>query len=148
MVFCLKMAIFPTFFFRAKKARKMCFMIFQNEKTPFQALKIRGSKTPNLRFFSRVNPWFWPKKGHFSIFFFFEIQARKMCFTILQKERTPFLLIKTRSAKSRKIEIFPKGLTHAFRLKMAIFPTFFFRHYREEKCVLQYSLTKKCLSYL
>ena len=30
-----------------------------------------------------------------------------------------------------KIDIFPKGLTHGFGPKMAIFPTFFFfRHYR------------------
>ena len=33
--------------------------------------------------------------------------------------------MKTRSPKSRKIDIFPKGLTHGFRPKRAIFPTFF-----------------------
>ena len=33
--------------------------------------------------------------------------------------------MKTRSLKSRKIEIFPKGLTHGFGPEMAIFPTFF-----------------------
>ena len=33
--------------------------------------------------------------------------------------------MKTRSPKSRKIDIFPKGLTHDFGPKMAIFPTFF-----------------------
>ena len=31
--------------------------------------------------------------------------------------------MKTRSWKSRKINIFPKGLTHGFSPKMAIFPT-------------------------
>ena len=35
-------------------------------------------------------------------------------------------MIKTRSSKSPNIEIFPKGLTHGFGPKMAIFPTFFF----------------------
>ena len=34
--------------------------------------------------------------------------------------------MKTRNSKSRKINIFPKGLTHGFGPKMAIFPTFFF----------------------
>ena len=29
-------------------------------------------------------------------------------------------------SKSRKIDIFPKGLTHGFSRKMTIFPTFFF----------------------
>ena len=27
---------------------------------------------------------------------------------------------------SKKIDVFPKGLTHGFGIKMAIFPTFFF----------------------
>ena len=33
--------------------------------------------------------------------------------------------MKTRSSKSQKIDLFPKGLTHGFGLKMAIFPIFF-----------------------
>ena len=45
---------------------------------------------------------------------------------IFKNEKTPFLAIKTRSSKSRKIEIFPNELTHGFGLKMTIFPTFFF----------------------
>ena len=34
--------------------------------------------------------------------------------------------MKIGSSNSRKIGIFPKGLTHGFRPKMAIFPTCFF----------------------
>ena len=34
--------------------------------------------------------------------------------------------MKTKSSKSRNIDIFPKGLTHGYGPKMAIFPTFFF----------------------
>ena len=34
--------------------------------------------------------------------------------------------MKTRSSKSPKLDIFPKGLTHGFGPKMAIFLTFFF----------------------
>ena len=37
----------------------------------------------------------------------------------------PFKAIKTRSSKSRKIDIFLKGLTHGFGRKMGIIPTFF-----------------------
>ena len=44
------------------------------------------------------------------------------------------------------IEIFPKGLSHGFGPKMAIFPTFLFRQYRPGKCLLRYSRTKKRLS--
>ena len=50
--------------------------------------------------------------------------------------------------KVQKIDIFPKGLTHGFNPKMAIFPTFFFRQYRPGKCFLRYSRTKKHLSRL
>ena len=49
-----------------------------------------------------------------------------MSFTILKNEKTPFQAIKTRSSKSRKIDIFANGLTHDFGLKIAVFPTFIF----------------------
>ena len=72
-----------------------------------------------------------------------------MSFTIFQNGKSPFQAIKRRSSKSRKIDIFPKGLTHGFGLKMVIFPTFFFsRKYRPRKCFLRYSRTKNGLSRL
>ena len=49
-----------------------------------------------------------------------------MSFMIFKNEKTPFYAIKARSPKSRKFDVFPKGLTHGFGSKMAIFPTFFF----------------------
>ena len=55
-----------------------------------------------------------------------------MSFTIFQNEKTPFQTIKTRSSNSRKIDIIPKGLTHAFGPKMAIFPTFFLGNIGQE----------------
>ena len=54
--------------------------------------------------------------------------------------------IKTRRAKSRKMEFFPNGLVYAFGQKLAIFSNFYFREYRLGKCVLGYSRTKKWLS--
>ena len=66
-----------------------------------------------------------------------------MSFTIFQNEKTPCQAIKTKRSKSRKIDIFPKGLTHDFGPKMAISPTFLFRQYRPGKCHLRYSRTKK-----
>ena len=41
-------------------------------------------------------------------------------------KKMPFKAIKTRSSKSRKIDIFLEGFTHALGPKMAIFPNFFF----------------------
>ena len=91
---------------------------------------------------------FAPKMAIFSTSFFEEIQARKMSFIINQNEKTLFYAIKTRSLKSRLIDIFPKGLTHGFGPKMAIFETFFFRQYRPGKCFSFYSRMKKRLSRL
>ena len=54
---------------------------------------------------------------------------------IFKNEETPFYAIKTESVESRKIDIFPKGLTHGFSLKMAIFRTFFLGNIdRENVC--------------
>ena len=64
----------------------------------------------------------WP----FFLLFFLGNIGRKMSLTIFYSEKTPFYAIKTRSSKSRYIEIFPKGLTHSFGQKMASFSTFFF----------------------
>ena len=55
-----------------------------------------------------------------------------MCFTTIYNEKTPFYVIKTRGSKSRKIEIFPKGLTHGFGPQMVIFSTFFLGNIGEE----------------
>ena len=48
-----------------------------------------------------------------------------MSFTIVKNEKTPFKAKNTRSSKSRKIEIFPKGLVHGYGQKLAIFPCVF-----------------------
>ena len=56
--------------------------------------------------------------------------------------------MKTRSSISRKIDFFPKVLSHGCDPKMAIFPTFFLRQYRPEKCLLRYPIAKKRLSRL
>ena len=112
-------------FVQAMQARKMSFTIFQNEETPFQAQKTTSS-----------------------IFSFLgNMDQENVFYDILDQEK-PFWAIKTRSSNRRKIDIFPKGLTHGFGPKMAIFPYFFFRQDRPGKCLLRYSRTKKHLSRL
>ena len=65
-----------------------------------------------------------------------------MLYDILELKKR-FSRLKKQVERVKKIEIFPKGLTHAFDPKIAIFPTFIFRQYRPEKCALRYSRTKK-----
>ena len=123
-----KMGLFPTFSFSAIYHRKMSLTIFQNEKTPFQAKKNRSSKSLKIDIFPKgLTHGFGPKMAIFPTSFFQAIQTRRMPFTIFQNEKTPFQAIKTTTSKSRKIDIFPKGVTHAFGPKLAIFGTFFFR---------------------
>ena len=131
-----KMAILPPFF-QPIQARKMSVMIFQNEQTPFQAIKTRRVTSRQIDIFPKgLTDGFGQKMAVFPIFFFQSIQARKMSFMIFYNEKTPFQAIKTRSSKSRKIDIFPKGLTHDFGPKMPFFHFLFFRQYRPGKCLL------------
>ena len=100
---------FQLFFFYAKQTRKMYSMIFQNEKTPFQAIKTRIYKSRKIDIFTHG---FGPKMAIFSTFSFQAIQTRKMSFMIFQNVKTSFQVLKTRSSKSLEIVFFPKRLTH------------------------------------
>ena len=61
----------------------------------------------------------------FQPFFLGNIDQENIFYDILERKNT-ILGYKQRGSKSRKIDIFPKGLTHGFFPKMASFPTFFF----------------------
>ena len=143
-----KIAIYPTSSFQVKEIRKMSFTIFQNEKTPrVQGIKTRRSNSRKIAIFlNGLTHGFGPKMAFFPTSFFFQAkQARKMSFTIFYTKKTPSQAIKTRNSKSRKIDIFLKGLTDGFGPKMAIFLKSFFRQYRPRKCFLRYSKSKKRL---
>ena len=137
MVLVQKWPFFKLCFFQAIQGRKMSFMILQNAKTPYQAIKTRNPKSGKIDIFPKgLTHGFGVKMAIFLTFFFQAIQPRKMSFMIFQNEKTAFQGIKKRSPKSRNIDIFYKGFTHGFRPKMAIFPTFFFKQYRPGKCLL------------
>ena len=60
----------------------------------------------------------------FPTFFVDNIGQENVFYDILERENA-FLSYKNKKLKCRKIDIFPKGLTHGFAQKMAIFATFF-----------------------
>ena len=101
--FSPKMAIF-FFFFQQIQARIMSFLIFQNEKTLFQAINTRSLKSRKIDiiFSTGVNPWFWSKNGHFTNLFFYAIYARKMSFIIFQNQKTLFVGYKNKKFKKPK----------------------------------------------
>ena len=144
--FSSKMAIFPTFIFQEIQDRKMSSTIISNEKTSFQPIIRRSQKSRKIDIFPKgLTYGFDSKMEIFGTFIFQEIQARKISFTIFQKEKTPFQAIKSRSSKRLKIDIFPNGLTHAFSPKMAIFPTFIFKEIQARKMSFTIFQNKKTL---
>ena len=74
----------------------------------------------------------WP---FLQLFLLGNIGLENVFYDILERKNA-FLGYKNKKFKSRKIDIFPKGLTHGFGPKMAISATFFFRQYRLGKCLL------------
>ena len=143
-----KMAIFPTIFFQAIQTRKMSFMIFQNEKMPFQALKTRSSKSRKIDIFPKgLSHGFGPKMAIFPTFFLGNIRQENVFYDILERKNA-FLGYKNKKFKKSKNGNFSKVVNPWFWSKNGHFPTIFFRQYRPGKCLLQYSRTKKCLSRL
>ena len=90
---------FSNFFLKVIQARKMYFPIFQNEKMPFQAIKMRSSKSRKLTFFSRGKSMVLVQQWPFCQLFFQAISARKMSFKIFQNEKTPSKAKQRRSSK-------------------------------------------------
>ena len=61
----------------------------------------------------------------FQRFFFKQYRPGKCLLRYSRAKKKPFKAIKTRRSKDRKIDIFPKGLTHGFGPKMALCLTYF-----------------------
>ena len=73
-----KMVIFLSFFFQGIQAMKMSFTIFQNEKTPFQAINKRSSKDRKKDIFPKgLTHGFGPQWPFFQLFFFRKYRPRK-----------------------------------------------------------------------
>ena len=93
---------FSNFFFSAIQARKMSFTIFQIEKTRFQAIKTKCSKSHKIDIFQRGLPMLLVQRWPFFQLFFQAILVRKMYFTLFQNEQTPFQAFKKKKFKKSK----------------------------------------------
>ena len=120
------MAIFPPFFLRNIEKEILFYDILERKNAflGYENKKFKNSK--NWHFSKGVNPWFWLKKWpFFQLVFLGNISQENVFYGILERKNA-LLGNKKRSAKCRKIDIFPKGLTHGFGPKMAIFPALSF----------------------
>ena len=142
------MAIFTTFFV-GNIGHVNVFYDILERKNAFLGYKNKNFKISKKCHFSKVvNPRFWFKNGRFFQFLFLDNIGQDNLFYDILEQKTLFKAIKKRCSKSRKIDIFQRGLAHGFVPKMAILPPFFFRQYRAGKCFWWYSRKKKRLSRL
>ena len=120
--------------------RKNAFLGYKNKK--FNKLK-------NWYFSKKVNPWFSSKNGHFSNLFFLGNIGKENVFYHILKLKNAFLGYTNKMFKMSKNWYFSKKVNPWFWSKNGHFSNlFFFRQYRQRKCVLRYSRTKKRLSRL
>ena len=148
MVLVKKWPFFQLFFLGNIGQENVFYEILERKNTFLFHKNKKFKKSKNWHFSKGVNPWFWFKNGHFSNFFFLGNLAQENVFYDILERKNAFLGNKNMKFKKSKMDIFPKGLTHGFGRKIAIFPTFFFRQYTPGKCLLWYSSTKKRLSRL
>ena len=147
-LFWSKNGHFSNFFFYALQTRKISQDILV-QIMPFQVIKKRSLNSRKSDIFPKgLTHGIGPKRAIFRTFFLRRYRPGKCILRYSRKKKMPFQAIKTRSSKSRKIDIFPKGLTHVIGPKTVVFPTFLLRQYKPGKCLLRYSRTKKCLSRL
>ena len=144
-----KMAIFPTFFFRKYRLKKVVYDILERKNAFLGYKNGKSKKSKNSHFSKGVNPWFWCKNGYFSNFFFLGNMGHENGFCDTLERTNAFLgYINKKFKKSKNWRFYFKGFIHGFRPKMAIFPTFFFRQSRTGKWRLRQFRAKKRLSRL
>ena len=148
--FCSKNGHFSNFFFSGNIGQENVFYDILERKNAFLGDKNKKfKKSKNCLFSKGVNPWFWPKNGHFFNFLFLgKIGQENVFYDILQRKNA-FLDYKKNKFKKLKNWHFFKGVNPWFWSKNGrFFNFFFFRQYRPGKCLLRYCRKKKPLSRL
>ena len=121
------MTFLATSFFWGKIGQENVFCDILERKNAFLGYKNKTLKKSKNCYFSKgVKPLFLDKNGLFGNFFLLGKIGLENVFYYNLEPKNAFLRSKKKSSKSRKIAIFPKGLTHGFCPKMAIFPNSFF----------------------
>ena len=125
MVLVQNWPFFKLFFLANIGQENVFYDILEQKNALLDYKNKKFKKSKNWHFSKGVNPRFRSKNAHFSNYFFRQNRLGKsLLWHSTTKKRFPSQENKT-SLKSRKIDIFPKGLTHGFGPKMPIFPTIF-----------------------
>ena len=122
-----KLAIFSSFSLKVIQARKMCFTIFQNVKTPFQAIKSRTSKNGKIAIFPKGLVYgFGQKLAIFPCFFKGNIGQENVFYDILERKNL-FLGYKNKKFEKWEKCHFSKGFSLWFWSKIGLFSIVFFK---------------------
>ena len=97
--------------------RKNALLSYKNKKF---------KKSKNWHFWKGVNPWFWPKNGHFSHFFFLGNIGQENVFNDIRERKNAFLSYKNKKFKNWKSWHFSKVVNPWFWPKNGHFFNFFF----------------------
>ena len=103
------------------------FYDIRERKNAFLSYKNKKFKSRKIHIFPKgLTHGFWSKNGHFCNFSFLGNMGQENVFYDILERKNAFLSYKNKKFKSRKIHIFPKGLTHGFWSKNGHFSNFFF----------------------
>ena len=90
--FLSKNGHYSNFFFLGNKGQKNVISHILEWKNAFLRYKNKKfKKWKNWHFSKGVNPWFWPKNGHFSNFFFLGNKGQKNVFSHILEWKNAFL---------------------------------------------------------
>ena len=126
MVLVQKWPFFLLFILGNRGEEIVLYGILERENVFLSYKNKKFKKSKKWHFSKGVNPRFCSKSGNFShCVFLGNTGQENVCYDILERKNV-FLSYKNKFLTSRKIDIFPKGLTQGFGPKMAIFPTLIF----------------------
>ena len=104
----VKIGNLSIFLFQEKKATKMCFPLFQKKNALLHYKNRKLKKSSACDFSKGIGPQFQSKITNFTIFSFQAKKIKKMCFTIIQKEKTPYRPEKQNVEEVEKLRFFQR----------------------------------------
>ena len=141
---------FSNLFFLANISQENVFNDIQEPKNAFLSYKNKKfKKSKNWHFSKGVNPWFWPKNGHFFQLFFLGNIGHENVFTDIIERKNAFLSSKNKKFKQSKNWHFSKRVNPWFWPKNGSFFNFLFLGNIGQENVFNDILEPKnpCLSY-
>ena len=126
MVLVQKWSFFRPFFLSNVERENVFYHILERKNSFLSYKNKKFKKSKKCHFSIGVNPWFWPKNGHFSNFFFLRnLRQGNVFYDILERENA-FLGYKNKKFKKSKNWHFSQGVNPWFWSKNGDISNFLF----------------------